>query len=94
MNVVEVDLKAINPTVKSMVNGGHNAIHPPPASKAYTILTRRVDDGEVGAVLVFDADDDLSRPELLLRLQAAVLTLNVILKNEWNDKCVRYCSME
>ena len=43
-------------------------------------LTRGVDDGEVRAVLVFDADDYFTGPELLLGLEAVVLTLDVVLE--------------
>ena len=39
--------------------------------------TWRVDDGQVWAVLVFNLDDDLLRPELALSLQPCVLKLDV-----------------
>jgi hypothetical protein len=42
--------------------------------------TWRVYDGQVGAVLVLDAHDDLPGPELLLGLQAVVLGFNIVLK--------------
>ena len=45
-------------------------------------LTGCVNDGEVGAVLVLDAYDDLPRPELLLGLQTVVLALDVVLMVE------------
>ena len=38
-----------------------------------------VDDGEVGAELVLDLDDDLLGPELVLPLQPRVLVLDVFL---------------
>lgn len=44
--------------------------------------TWRIDDGEVGAVLVLDAHDDLPCPELLLGLQPVVLALDVVLRGE------------
>ena len=39
-----------------------------------------VDDGQVGAELVLDLDDDFLGPELLLALQPPVLSLNVLLQ--------------
>lgn len=42
--------------------------------------TWRVDDGEVGAVLVLDLHHDLLGPELALRLQPRVLRLDVLLQ--------------
>ena len=43
-------------------------------------LTGRVDDREVGAVLVLDAHDHLLGPELLLRLEALVLGGDIFLQ--------------
>lgn len=41
--------------------------------------TWSIDDGQVGAVLVLNAHDNLPGPELLLSFQTVVLSLNVVL---------------
>ena len=45
------------------------------------MLTWGVNDGQVGAEFVLDLDDDLLGPELLLALQASVLSLGVLLRS-------------
>ncbi len=58
-------------------------------SQHQAAATRRawcVDDGEVGAELVLDLDDDLLGPELVLPLQPRVLVLDVLLTER--DDCL------
>ena len=43
-----------------------------------------IDDCEVGAVFVFDLDDDLFCPELLLPLQPRILVLDIFLQHQQN----------
>ena len=42
-------------------------------------VTWGVNDGQVGAELVLNLDDDLFGPELLFTLQSCILVLNVVL---------------
>ena len=50
-------------------------------------ITWGVDDGQVGAVLVFNLDHDLLGPELLLPLQPLILILNVLLQGTFSGIC-------